>query len=290
MKSLWKWLIILVLILLEFLVWTYPYEEGIRPFSWSPWADKPGIINQEPEDPAETLEPEPQQPAVEEPEPAEPSNPEPTNPAGQPQTNDASGYSENPKPAEDGGLMILVNKEYYLSRDYIPDDLAPIRYYATDRSPEGRYMRKEAADQFNRMAEAAAADGFEIVMTTAYRSYGFQSTLYNNYVKAHGQKEADRFSARPGHSEHQTGLAVDISAPSVGYALTQDFEGTPEWEWLMEHGREYGFILRYPKGKTQITGYMYEPWHFRYVGLEAAKEIEESAITLEEYLHRSSRS
>ena len=286
MKPLWKWIIILLVIVIEFFVWTYPYEPGVRPVSWNLWEKKPGIVNQEPQEPAEPSKPEPQMPSVEEPEPAEPAGP--TEPADQPPTGDAAGYRENPKPAEDTGLMILVNKEYYLSRDYIPDDLAPIRYYATDRSPEGRYMRKEAADQFNRMAEAAATDGFEIVMTTAYRSYGFQSTLYNNYVKAHGQKEADRFSARPGYSEHQTGLAVDISAPSVGYALTQDFEGTPEWAWLMEHAREYGFILRYPKGKTQTTGYMYEPWHFRYVGLEAAKEIEESAITLEEYLSRSS--
>ena len=286
MKPLWKWVIILLVIIIEFFVWTYPYEPDVQPFSWDLWEKKPGLINQEQQEPAEPSKPEPEQPSVEEPEPAEPADP--TEPADQPQAGDAAGYSENPKPAEDSGLMILVNKEYYLSRDYVPDGLASIRYYATDRSPEGRYMIKEAADQFNRMAEAAATDGFEIVMTTAYRSYGFQSTLYNNYVKAHGQTEADRFSARPGHSEHQTGLAVDISAPSVGYALTQDFEGTPEWDWLMEHAREYGFILRYPKGKTQITGYMYEPWHFRYVGVEPAKKIEESAITLEEYLSRSS--
>lgn len=286
MKPLWKWVIILLVIIIEFFVWTYPYEQGVWPFSWDLWEKKPGIVNQEQQEPGAPSKSESQLPPVEEPEPTEPADP--TDPPDQPQAGEAAGYSENPKPAEETGLMILVNKEYYLSRDYVPDDLAPIRYYAADRSPEGRYMIKEAADQFNRMAEAAATDGLEIVMTTAYRSYGFQSTLYNNYVKAHGQKEADRFSARPGHSEHQTGLAVDISAPSVGYALTQDFEGTPEWNWLMEHAREYGFILRYPKGKTQITGYMYEPWHFRYVGVEPAKKIEESAITLEEYLSQSS--
>ena len=289
MKPLWKWVIILLVIIIEFLVWTYPYEEEVRRFAWSPWQDKPEIIQQGPQSPSEPLEPQSQKPSAEDPETQKPTEGEPE-PAEQPQSGDASGYSETPKPADDTGLMILVNKEYFLSRDYVPNDLAPIRYYATDRSPEGRYMKKEAADQFNRMAEAAATEGLEIVMTTAYRSYGFQTTLYNNYVKAHGQKEADRFSARPGHSEHQTGLAVDISAPSVGYALTQDFEGTPEWEWLMEHAREYGFILRYPKGKAQITGYMYEPWHFRYVGVEPAKKIEESAITLEEYLSGSSRS
>ncbi len=254
----WKWILILILIILEFFVWTYPYEDGTRPLSWSPWEGKAEV-------PFEPGEPEPQQPEEEAPVIEEPIEP------------------------EDAGLMILVNKENSLSREYVPADLAPILYYAADRSPESRYMRKEAADQFNRMAEGAAADGLEIVMTTAYRSYGFQSTLYNNYVNAHGQQEADRFSARPGFSEHQTGLAVDVSAPSVGYALTQDFEGTPEWNWLMDHAREYGFILRYPRGKTEITGYMYEPWHFRYVGVDAAKEIEESAITLEEYLSRSGR-
>ena len=192
---------------------------------------------------------------------------------------------EKPKPVDDR-LLILVNKEHGLEKDYIPSDLKPVEYYATDRSAEGRFMRAEAAEQFNKMALAAEEAGYEIVMTTAYRSYGFQSVLYNNYVAEYGQAEADKFSAKPGYSEHQTGLAVDVSSPSVDYALTTEFDQTPEWAWLRENAEHFGFILRYPKGKMEITGYMYEAWHFRYVGLDAAKIINDENITLEEYIDK----
>lgn len=192
--------------------------------------------------------------------------------------------SENPK--HDTGLLILVNKNNYLEENYKPEDLAPIVYFAKDRSAESRFMRAEAAEHFNSMVESAKKSGVEIVMTTAYRSYGFQSVLYNNYVAKYGQAEADKFSAKPGSSEHQTGLAVDVSASSVGYALTDDFDQTSEWKWLIENMVDYGFILRYPKGKTDITGYMYEPWHFRYVGTEVAKIITDEKLALEEYIDR----
>ena len=190
------------------------------------------------------------------------------------------------KKAEDTGLLILVNKSNYLDENYKPADLAPIEYFAKDRSAEARFMRTEAAEHFNKMMLAGRESGFEIVMTTAYRSYGFQSILYNNYVANYGQAEADKYSAKPGYSEHQTGLAVDVTAPSVGYALTEAFDQTSEWKWLDENAADYGFILRYPKGKSGTTGYMYEPWHFRYVGIEAAKNITEREITLEEYIDK----
>ncbi len=201
---------------------------------------------------------------------------------------------EKPKPGPDeiqlarldDGLLILVNKLNYLDKSYIPEDLKAIAYFAKDRSAESRFMRAEAADHFNKMVVSAKEAGIDIVMTTAYRSYGFQSVLYNNYVAKYGQTEADKFSAKPGFSEHQTGLAVDVSAPSVGYALTNTFDQTVEWKWLMENATDFGFVLRYPKGKTDITGYMYEPWHFRYVGIETAKVITEEKITLEEYINR----
>lgn len=201
---------------------------------------------------------------------------------------------KNPKPVLDeiqparldAGLLILVNKNNYLDKNYIPEDLKAIAYFAKDRSAESRFMRAEAADHFNRMVELAKEAGIEIVMTTAYRSYGFQSVLYNNYVAKYGQAEADKFSAKPGFSEHQTGLSVDVSAPSVGYALKESFDQTTEWKWLTENMTDYGFILRYPKGKTGITGYMYEPWHLRYVGTEIAKIITDENITFEEYMNR----
>ena len=182
------------------------------------------------------------------------------------------------------GYLILVNKTNEIDRDYKPGDLSGIEYYAADRSPEGRYMRTEAANAFHRLADAAREQGLELVVTTAYRSYGFQSTLYNNYVARDGQEAADKYSAQPGKSEHQTGLAADLSSPSVNYQLTLDFADTKEGQWLAENAHLFGFIIRYPEGKEDITGYQYEPWHIRYTGLTAAEYIYNNNITLEEYL------
>jgi len=149
----------------------------------------------------------------------------------------------------DNGFLILVNKNNGLTREYKPDDLADIKYYAADRSTEGRYLRADAADAFHSMVEEAAQNNFTLVITTAYRSYDFQSTLYNNYVANDGQAAADRYSAKPGHSEHQTGLAADISSPSIDYKLTSGFADTNEGKWLYENARLFGFIIRYPAGK-----------------------------------------
>jgi zinc D-Ala-D-Ala carboxypeptidase len=186
--------------------------------------------------------------------------------------------------AQDKGLLILVNKEHAIDKNYVPEDLRAIKYFASDRSAETRYMRAEAATAFNQLVEAAAKDNIELKMTTAYRSYSFQKNLFENYVKKEGEEAANRYSAKPGESEHQTGLAVDVSAESVDYQLTEAFGETKEGKWLVKHAYEYGFILRYPKEKEDITGYLYEPWHIRYVGLFAAKEIYEQGVTLEEYL------
>lgn len=183
------------------------------------------------------------------------------------------------------GLLILVNKENPVDSTYKPEDLADIKYFASDRSAAGRFMRAEAADAFHQLSETAKAEmGYEIVVTTAYRSYDFQAMLYNNYVANHGQQEADTFSAQPGKSEHQSGLAADVSSPSVGYQLTRDYINTEEGKWLNDNAYRFGFIIRFPEGKEEITGYMYEPWHIRYVGKTAAEEIFNEGITLEEYL------
>lgn len=186
----------------------------------------------------------------------------------------------------DKGLFILVNKQNSVDRSYKPDDLTAIKYFAPDRPPEGRVMRAEAAEAFNQLSEVAAKEGYEIIVTTAYRSYEFQSTLYNNYVKRNGQQKADTFSAQPGKSEHQTGLAADVSSPSVGYQLVEDYINTPEGRWLNDNAYRFGFIIRFPKGKENITGYMYEPWHIRYVGKTAAEEIYSKGLTLEEYVEK----
>lgn len=193
------------------------------------------------------------------------------------------------KPEQNQEFLILINKTNPVDSTYAPEDLASIQYFATDRSKEGRFMRAEAAAQFETLVEAAAKEGYELVMTTAYRSYGFQNTLYTNYVERYGEEEANTFSAKPGQSEHQSGLAVDVSSPVVDYALSDDFGETAEGTWMAEHAHEYGFILRFPLGKEEITGYQYEPWHLRYVGQPAADRIYEQGITLEEYMTKSNR-
>ena len=115
-------------------------------------------------------------------------------------------------------------------------------------------------------------------MSSAFRSYDYQNTLYNNYVSWYGKEQADTFSARAGYSEHQTGLAIDVNT------IDDSFAYTPEAVWLAQHAHEYGFIIRYPKGKESITGYQYEPWHIRYLGIETATAVYNSGLTLEEYL------
>ncbi|MCI8284621.1 MAG: M15 family metallopeptidase [Firmicutes bacterium] len=183
------------------------------------------------------------------------------------------------------GILILVNKEHSVDKDYVPENLAPIKYYAKDRSAQTRFMVSEAADHFHELVEAAKADGIDIVMTTAYRSYDFQTMLWNNNVASKGsEEEANKTSARPGESEHQTGLAVDLSTKEINYALSNAFGSTEAGKWVEENAHKYGFILRYTEEKVDVTGYLYEPWHIRYVGTTAAKDIYESGLALEEYL------
>ena len=135
------------------------------------------------------------------------------------------------------------------------------------------------------MATDAKALGFDFVAFSGFRSYEYQTTLYNNYVNRDGKEAADRYSARPGHSEHQTGLAFDIGEKSQqDLWLTADFGETPAGKWLADNAHNYGFILRYPEGKEDVTGFMYESWHFRYLGVENATEVKNTGLTLEEYL------
>ena len=166
-----------------------------------------------------------------------------------------------------GGIMI-ANKSYPLPQDYNPGGLTPETYTA-----------------FQELVDGAAKDGITIYLSSAFRSYDLQSQIYNNYVNAYGQSTADTFSARPGYSEHQTGMAIDVNI------IDDSFIGTPEAIWIEAHCNEYGFILRYPFGKQDITGYKYEPWHIRYIGKENAEAFRKEAdkcndvnLTLEEYL------
>lgn len=187
------------------------------------------------------------------------------------------------------GYLILVNKDKdnHLSQTYKPDDLKHVKYFASDRLEEGRYLREEASQQFQKLVEDAAKENIDIVVTTAYRSYSFQSTLFNNYVAQKGEAEANKTSARPGESEHQTGLAADLSTKEINYRNSSDFGNTAAGKWIAKNCYKYGFIIRYPEGMEGITGYTYEPWHIRYVGKTAAEEIYDEDITLEEYLEEN---
>ena len=167
----------------------------------------------------------------------------------------------------------LVNKNNKLTSDYIPNDLEiiDIKY-----SCKNKYLRKEARINFENMTKNAKKEGFNIVAVSTYRSYEYQEKLYNNYVLDKGFYYADMASARAGHSEHQTGLAVDVANESLDY---DNFESTKEFDWMKKNAHKYGFILRYPKGKFHITGFKYEPWHYRYVGIDIATYIYKKKLT-----------
>lgn len=179
----------------------------------------------------------------------------------------------------------LVNKSFGLPDGYAPEDLIrpEVQFSFGDQDIEKSYMRKEAANSLADMFNAAKKDGVILYAVSGYRSYDRQTVLYDAEVEKVGQKKAEEAVAYPGNSEHQTGLAMDISAKSVDFLLTEDFEATKEGKWLKDNAHLYGYILRYPKGKEDITKYKFEPWHFRYVGEKSANDIYENDWTLEEY-------
>lgn len=185
---------------------------------------------------------------------------------------------------DDGDLLVLVNKLHAVSKNYYPSDMVAVDgKYTTN---QGLEMKSDAYDAYLQMRKAARADEIYFKICSAYRTYSTQEYLYNSYLGSMGEDLRNIRSAYPGRSEHHTGYAIDITSKSMGWTLSQAFADYPEGEWINEHCSEYGFIIRYPKGKTDITGYDYEPWHLRYVGTEAAAEITEQGITLEEYLGR----
>ena len=174
-------------------------------------------------------------------------------------------------------LLVLVNKYHQLPAGFMQYNLVNMSREYTANDGKQYLLAGVAYEKYAQMSDAAKADGISMRVISAYRTEDYQRSLYNNKVISTGKINADNYSARPGHSEHQTGLAVDISSTS---GL---FEYTAAFKWLQKHAHEYGYILRYPKGKEWITGYSYEPWHYRYVGTDAARIIYEEGITYEEY-------
>ncbi|ASN07208.1 D-alanyl-D-alanine carboxypeptidase family protein [Virgibacillus necropolis] len=181
--------------------------------------------------------------------------------------------------------LVLVNKSHALPNDYIPDDLiAPnVRFPFTQDLPK-RYMREEAAHALEDLFKASDKAGLDLFAQSGYRSYNTQESIFASYVAKDGEDAANKYSARPGESEHQTGLTMDVTSPEINFNLNTNFAKTEEGKWVKAHAHEYGFIIRYPKGKESITKYQYEPWHLRYVGKEVATVIHEKDITLEKYL------
>jgi zinc D-Ala-D-Ala carboxypeptidase len=186
--------------------------------------------------------------------------------------------------AKPESIPVLVNKKNKLPDAYKPRDLiyTTIPFIFKGKS-EKREMRKEASTAISNLFAGAKKQGVNLLGVSAYRSHATQTALFNAYVKKDGYAKARIYSALPGTSEHETGLAIDVTGGNGKCSAEDCFGGTKEAKWLQAHVAEYGFIIRYPKGKDLITGYKYEPWHLRYVGKVIAKEIMSGGSTLEEY-------
>ncbi|AOM84523.1 Putative carboxypeptidase yodJ [Salisediminibacterium beveridgei] len=195
---------------------------------------------------------------------------------------------------EDGTIQdpdhnhLLVNDDHVLDPAYVPEDLTvPDVRFSFSEALDRRLMREEAAEALERLFADAEGYGHELFAVSGYRSFERQEQLFTAYVNEHGEDEARKILAIPGGSEHQSGLAMDVSSRSNGFLLNTDFADTDEGKWLEEHAHEHGFIIRYPAGKEAITGISFEPWHIRYIGEDEAHELYQSGLTLEELIEKA---
>ncbi|MGN0194145.1 MAG: D-alanyl-D-alanine carboxypeptidase family protein [Pseudoramibacter sp.] len=186
------------------------------------------------------------------------------------------------KAAQSGSVEQLVNKTHTVSRNYVPQDLVTLNV----KSVRAVQLRKEAAEALSRMFDAASRDGAVLVANSGYRSYEDQETIFNQHTQSLGEAKANAISSKPGESEHQLGLAIDLTCAEMSGDLQQSFENTAEGKWLQAHAQDYGFIIRFPKGAEAQTGYEYEPWHLRYVGVSLAQKIKKSGLCYEAYLKK----
>ncbi|MBI5948403.1 MAG: M15 family metallopeptidase [Chloroflexi bacterium] len=183
-----------------------------------------------------------------------------------------------------GDILVPLDKQHRLPADCAPGDLQaiPAQYSANGQ----QHLRAAAANALIEMFQAAAKEGYQLYANSGYRSYDTQVVTFNNEVATYGREQAERQSARPGHSEHQLGTTMDITSPSVGNSLDQAFGDTAEGKWLAANSWKFGFVMSYPPGKEANTGYTYEPWHFRYIGKDAAASFTTSGKTLHDFLLR----
>ena len=274
-------ILIIVTVLLLFLFGAMLAIEGLSNKEKNPPDDVPASEEPE-EDPTEEPIDEPKDPVdepvedpTEEPMPEEPSTEKPND-------HDDVIIVENPE-----AIDVLVNRINNLPDTYVPEDLVKITELPTILSnPEVNQLREPAYEALKSLFSAANEAGYDLYARSGYRSYKTQVSLYSSYVANHGQTAADTFSAKPGQSEHQTGLSMDITCEAMNFQLDDTFGATEEGKWVSENAHKYGFIIRYPKGKEDITGYMYEPWHIRYLGIELATDVYESGLTLEEFFEQ----
>ncbi|WP_226529022.1 D-alanyl-D-alanine carboxypeptidase family protein [Metabacillus niabensis] len=188
---------------------------------------------------------------------------------------------ENP-----ANILVMLNKEFSLPESYVPANLVVpnVEFSFGDADVPKRYLREEAARALEELFALAEQDGIELFAVSGYRSYSRQQEIFNAEKEKKGVEKALQAVALPGKSEHQTGLAIDVTSKGAG--LKEEFSETKEGKWVKENAHRAGFIIRYPKGKELITGYQYEPWHLRYVGKEKAAVIHENNLTLEEYFQK----
>lgn len=181
--------------------------------------------------------------------------------------------------------LVLVNKNFKLDPAFSPSDMRIIQVRDFEnRLISNLWMRDEAATAAESLFHAALEEGITLWARSGYRSFRSQGNAHQNLIARMGRSEAERLSARPGHSEHQTGLALDVTSAAVNGRLVASFSQTAEGTWLRENAHYFGFIIRYPEGREHLTGYAYEPWHIRYVGVDHASVIYENGLILEEYL------
>jgi D-alanyl-D-alanine carboxypeptidase len=183
-------------------------------------------------------------------------------------------------------LLVLVDKTYGLSENYAPPDRVYLANYSIPVSASATAGRLVMISDLQRLFADSVGAGIDLKVISAYRSYSLQASIYASYVQQYGEAQANTFSAQPGHSQHQLGTAVDFSTNEIGYELSQNFGNTKAGQWLLANAYKYGFYLSYPLGQDSITGYMYEPWHFRYVGARNALNIQQSGIIMQTYLQQ----
>ena len=187
-----------------------------------------------------------------------------------------------------GDYLVLVNKNHQLSSDYTPENLTiPNVNFTPNTSNEEKMMQEEAARALEKLFKSASKENMKLYGLSGYRSYESQKQVYDKRVKKVGKKQADEYVAHPGASEHQTGLAMDLTNEEGSEGkLKVDFGQTKEGQWVKSNAQNFGFIMRYPKEKEDVTGYRCESWHIRYVGVKVAKEIFNKHMVLEEFLNK----